>query len=312
METRRPDGAMRYTLRQMQCFAALADLLHFSRAADRMNMTQPAFSRQIIALEDALDVKLVARNSHTVKLTAAGDAFLQGCRETFDVLDKASRRATLIERGFEGSISIGYTDFAISADLPKFLYEFRRRYPNVILEPFQGSTRELLVRLEDDRLDVVFVTGPVDRDGLSAIPFTQNGLLVVLCDGHRLAAKPEITMADLAGEDFVFGIPRLWRFYLRHIERIFADAGIEPNIVERGFNSEGLFGLVAGRMGITIYPDCVRNYHRRGLVLRDVKGLTAKIPTMAVWRDADEAPALANFKDFLHEELATQRRRVSA
>lgn len=291
----------------MQCFAALADLLHFSRAAERMNMTQPAFSRQIIALEEALDVKLVARNSHNVNLTAAGEVFLTGCRDVFELLDNTSRRATLIERGFEGSISIGYTDFAISANLPTLLYEFRREYPNIILEPFQGSTRELLIGLEEERLDMVFATGPVERDGLSAVPFTQNGLLLVLNEGHPLASRANIKLADLVDEDFVFGVPRLWRFYLRHIERIFSEAGIEPNIVERGFNSEGLFGLVAGRMGITIYPDCVRNYHRRGLVLREVHDLTAKVPTMAVWRETDESPTLANFKAFLETDLASRR-----
>ncbi len=299
---------MRFNLRQMQCFAALAELLHFSRAAERVNMTQPAFSRQIIALEDALDVKLVERNSHDVKLTPAGKAFLSGCREAFDVLEKASRRATLIQRGFEGSIRVGYTDFAISSDLPNVLRGFRKRFPGVILEPFQASTRELLVQLEEDRLDVAFVTGPVQQEGLSAVPFTQSGLLVVLWEGHPLADEAEIKMADLAGEDFVFGIPKLWRSYLRHIDRVFADAGIEPNIVDHGFSSEGLFGLVAGQLGITLYPDCIRNYYRRGLLIREVSGLKAKIPTVAVWRDGDESNPLVNFQDFLHESLLGQTR----
>lgn len=295
---------MRYTLRQMQSFAALADLLHFSRAAERMNMTQPAFSRQIIALEEALDVKLVERNSHHVKLTAAGNAFLSGCRDAFDVLDRASRRATLLQRGFEGSIRIGYTDFAISSDLPMLLHGFRRQFPKVILEPFQGSTRELLAHLQEERLDVAFATGPIDQPGLTVRPFTENGLLAVLSEGHPLADRPEITLADLADEDFVFGVPRLWRFFLRHVERVFDDAGIEPHIVERGFNSEGLFGLVAGQMGITLYPDCVRNYHRRGLVLREVKGLTARIPTVATWRESGETAALSNFQTFFNETMA--------
>lgn len=303
---------MRYTLRQMQCFAALADLLHFTRAAERMNMTQPAFSRQIIALEDALDISLVERNSHNVKLTAAGEAFVSGCRDAFNVLSRASRRASLIQSGFEGSLSVGYTDFAISSDLPELLHDFRRQFPNIILEPYQASTRELLVCLEENRLHVAFVTGPIRQSGLSIIPFTENGLLVVLNDGHPLADKAEITVADLADQDFVFGVPELWRFYLRHIERVFSDAGIEPNIVERGFNSEGLFGLVAGQMGITIYPDCVRNYYRRGLILREVKDLAVQIPTMVAWSDSVNSAALTSFQGFLHQWLAKNRADVLA
>lgn len=302
---------IKHTLRQMECFVALAEQLHFGRAAAKVNMTQPAFSRQIMAIEEALDVKLVERNSHMVLLTSAGEAFLDGCRDTFAALENADRRTRLVESGYEGIVRIGYTDFAISADLPSLLHNFRRRFPRIVLEPFQGSTQELLGALEQQRLDVCFVTGPVRRQGLSSQLFTENSLLAVLWEGHAVAGRPEITMNDIADQDFIFGVPRLWRHYMRHIERVFDDALIQPNIVERAFNSEGLFGLVAGQMGITIYPDCVRNYYRRGLVLKEIKGLDAKIPTLATWRDEEGSPALANFQTFLCEHLSIGNERVT-
>ena len=298
---------MRWNLRQIQCFVALAEALHFGHAAEKMNMTQPALSRQIKSLEETLGLHLVERDSQSVSLTPAGEAFLRGSGEALTALQNAVVRARLFQGGFAGSIRIGYTDFAISAVLPEVLCAFKQAYPKIILEPFQGSTRDLLKDLRERRLDIAFVTGPVVEDGLQSVPVSTNKLLAVFYESHPLAHKPTIELRDLADEQFVFGSPKLWRHFLRHIDRIFDEAGIQPNIVETAFNSEGLFGLIAGKLGITLYPDCVLNYHRVGLVLRDVSDLDAAIPTIAVWRICDQSKSLSHFRDILSDCLASKQ-----
>ena len=296
----------RWNLRQIQCFVALAEALHFGHAAEKMNMTQPALSRQIKSLEEALGLHLVERDSQSVSLTPAGEAFLRGSGEALTALQNAVVRARLFQGGFAGSIRIGYTDFAISSVLPDVLCAFKQAYPKVMLEPFQGATLDLLSDLREQRLDIVFVTGPVVEEGLESLAVSSNRLLAVFYESHPLAHKPTLTLGDLVDEDFVFGNPRLWRYFLRHIERIFDEAGVQPNIVETAFNSEGLFGLIAGKLGITLYPDCVLNYHRVGLVLREVSDLEAAIPTLAVWRTGDPARSLQHFRGVLGDCLASQ------
>ena len=299
-----PDGsrtrATRWNLRQIQCFVALADMLHFGRAAERMHMTQPAFSRQIKHLEEGLGFRLVDRDSQKVKLTPAGEAFVQGSGEALTVLDNAVTRASLFDQGLAGTIRIGYTDFAISSALPQLLRGFKQAYPEVVLEPFQGSTRDLLTKLRERRLDIAFATGPIFEEGLASAQVTRNKLLVVLYESHPLAAKPAISLSDLAGEDFVFGNPALWQHFLRHIDRVFDQAQFQPHVAETAFNSEGLFGLVAGQFGITLYPDCVLNYHRLGLVFRPLSDLETAIPTDAVWRKDDPSQILWNFRRVLN------------
>lgn len=292
---------MRYTLRQIQCFMALSQELHFGHAASRANITQPALSRQIVALEEAVGAQLVTRGGGSVSLTAAGSAFLAGCRESLDVLAAAERRAVLISQGAEGSIRIGYTDFAISSRLPELLVAYRRAVPGVVVEPIQASTLELLERLERNQIDVAFVTGPIERAGILTAPFTSNRLIGVLYEGHPLAARRALVMTDFDGEDLVLGIERFWSNYLDHLDKVFRQFAISPRVVERGYNSEGLFGLVAAQLGITIYPDCVFNYVRRGLVLREIENLAVRVPTQIAWRDATPAPDVEGFIRFARD-----------
>ena len=289
-------GQSRWTLRQIECFAALAETLHFGRAAEKMHMTQPAFSRQIKGLEDSLGVRLVDRDSQSVSLTSAGEAFLGGSSEALTALQNAVARARLFENGFAGRIRTGYTDFAISSVLPEIFCAFKQAYPDILLEPFQAATRDLLKGLHERSLDIAFVTGPVLEEGLECRLVSSNKLLAVLYDSHPLAEKESLTLGDLAGEGFVFGNRSLWRHFLMHIDRIFDAAQIQPNVVETAYNSEGLFGLVAGRLGITLYPDCVLNYHRVGLVFRAIADLDAAIPTIAAWRSDERSKALDHFR----------------
>lgn len=293
----------RWTLRQIQCFMALASTLHFGRAAEKMHMTQPAFSRQIMSLEESLEVRLVERDSQTVCLTPAGEAFLEGSGEALTALQNAAMRAKLFDSGFAGCVRVGYTDFAISAALPHIFCAFKQAYPQIVLESAQGATRDLLVDLRERRLDIVFVTGPIVGEGLESRAVASNRLLAVLYDGHPLADKPALLLRDLVDEGFIFGSPGLWKHFLKHIERVFDAAGYQPNVVETAFNSEGLFGLIAGKLGITLYPDCVLNYHRAGLVLRRVEDLDAAIPTVATWRSDDRSKALDHFRTVLGDCL---------
>lgn len=293
------EGPKQWTLRQIQCLVVLADSLHFGRGAERMHMTQPAFSRQIKALEESLGLHLVNRSKQRVNLTPAGTTFVEGCNDALTALRNAVARARLIEGGFAGRLAIGYTDFAISGRLPEFLCTFKHRYPDLILEPAQGSTHDLLGGLRDGRLDIVFVTGPVVEEGLEAVVISHHRILAVLYGSHPLAREKALTLSDLAEEPFVFGSRKHWQHFLRHIDWIFMSAGIQPKIVETAYNSEGLFGLIAGKLGITLYPDCVRNYHRTGLVLREFDDLNAVVPTVAVWRRDDASKALCHCRDLL-------------
>lgn len=295
--------SLRITLRQMECYMALAELKHFGRGAERLNMTQPAFSRQIQALETSLAMDLVVRRSQALELTAAGEAFLDACLKAMSALDKGIERARNAHEGHEGYVRVGYIDFAISGSLAGFLGAFRKRYPGVVIEPSQGATVELLQKVRDGAVDVAFVTGPIEEPDLICQPFDAFAILVVLWENHPLAERTSLSLQELSDESFIFGVPHLWNHYLRHIERLFAQAQISLRISETAFNSEGLFGLVAAELGITLYPECARNYYRYGVTLRDLDDVDHTIPVVAVWRDRPLPPVLTRFHEALTEHM---------
>ncbi len=296
-----PPPRIHWTFRQVECFLALAETLNFSRAAERVHITQPAFSRHIIKMEESLGLRLVDRDTHAVKLTPAGEIVLRGCHEALGALDGAIDRAVLTQRGFAGLLRLGYTDFAISSFLPEVIRRFKRRCPRVKIETLAGASSDLIELLREEQLDLACVTGPIEASDLEVRPIARNRLLAVMPESHPLAQRGTIRLADLAAEHFVFGAPKFWRHYLRYIDRIFERAGFHPSIVGTAHNSEGLFGLIASGLGITLYPDCVLNYYRRGLICREIADVGDEISTVVAWRSEESSEIVANFLSFLNK-----------
>lgn len=284
-----------WSLRQVRCFVALAATLHFGRAAEKIHITQPALSRQIKALENALGFSVVQRNNQGVELTAAGEVFLKGCKEAISVLENAFTDAELLGQGFAGRLRIGYTEFAISADLPHILSRFNSEFPRVIQDSVEGDTASLLRQLQGKLIDIAFVTGPVLVTGMKIQLVANHRLIAVLYESHPLANKKSIRLAHLLEEELVLGEPNAWHYFLQHVDNVFTSNNAEPNIVQRAFSGEGLLGMVSAKRGITLYPDCIKNFYRKGIVLREIDDLDTRVPTYAVWHTENDSSLLDNF-----------------
>ena len=292
-----------WSLRQVRCFVALAETLHFGRAAEKIHITQPALSRQIKALENALGFAVVQRNNQGVELTAAGEVFLKGCKAAISVLENAFADAELLDQGFAGRLRIGYTEFAISADLPHILSRFNSKFPRVIQDSVEGDTTSLLRQLQGKLIDIAFVTGPVVTTGLKTQLVENHRLIAVLYESHPLANKRSIKLADLLEEELVLGEPSAWHYFLQHIDDVFTSNHAKPNIVHRAFSGEGVLGMVSAKRGITLYPDCIQNFYRKGLVLREIDDLDTLVPTYAVWHAEANSYLLENFLQTVNADI---------
>ena len=156
---------MRFDLRHIRYFVAVAQELHFRRAAERIGVAQPALSRAIQYLESELEVKLFLRTNRSVEITHAGQIFLDGCLSVLDSIDHVIENTRLTHQGKIGSLRIGYTDMAIAGRLPNLLNSFQRLQPNIVLQPHHDVTVAQLQKLDEGHLDVGFVTGPISRKG---------------------------------------------------------------------------------------------------------------------------------------------------
>lgn len=286
---------MRVELRQIRQFIAVAETLNFRQAAEKLAVSQPALSRGIQQLEERLGVRLLERNNRMVKITAAGTVFLKGCSQLLAELESTICKTQKINSGDIGCLTIGYTDFAITGILPSLLDNFRRQHPDIAIELAYGSTQEQLKELATRKIDMAFLTGPINNADLVHWPVQVDRFVAVLSERHRLAGRTEVDICELVDEYFVVGVMTRWRDFRRHLDALCLQAGFQPDIVQEAYNSEGIFGLVSANIGITIHLECAVNYKRAGVVMLPLTGTSAKVITEAVWLKQDTNPMVQCF-----------------
>jgi len=285
--------------RHIRYFIAVAEELHFRRAAERLGLAQPALSRAIKQLEHVVGTELFTRTNRRVELTAAGAVFLDGCRRSMSAIERSAERALQAKDGKIGHLSIGYTDFAISGILPEIIEQFRRELPGVTIDFVHMFTEPQIEALRRQTINFGFLTGPLEVAGYAHLPVQQDRLVVALPKNHPLATQDEIAVTDLAEQPFIMGMPREWRHFNAHLNNLFRRAGISPRIVQEAFNSEGIFGLVAANMGITILTESSLNYFRRGLIMRPLADNHPRVSTEAVWNPHFITPTMKLFIELL-------------
>lgn len=292
---------MRIDLRHLRAFEAVAEELHFRRAAERLNLAQPALSRTIQQLEEVIGEALLLRTNRRVELTEAGRVFLVESKAIFERMDRAVQQARKAAAGHIGQLRIGYTDFAVSGQLPPILDAFHRRYPDIKTELIYGSTQQQLDQLKAGALEFAFVTGPLLEPDLDSAEVQRDRFVAVLPQRHPLAGEAEVELADLAREPFVLGSMRRWSHYRRQLDALCIGAGFLPNVVQEVYNSEGVFGFVAANIGVTVHLESAGNFNRKGVVLRPLKGISTRVCTEAVWRKDGITPVQHKLIEFLRQ-----------
>ncbi|MFG3229053.1 LysR substrate-binding domain-containing protein [Kitasatospora sp. NPDC048194] len=188
-------------LRQLRCFVAVAEELHFGRAAEKLLLGQPAVSQQVRRLERELRVELFDRSPRHVRLTPAGERFLPAARDVLSAEDAARTLAADLaaELAAPAVLRLG-TITGLGERLDLILDTYRRQAPDVRVELHAAPVRERLARLADGRLDAGFVRGAVAEDdpGLRFIPVWQDELVIALPARHPLAAQPDLDLGELA------------------------------------------------------------------------------------------------------------------
>lgn len=282
---------MKFGLRHIRYFMAVAEELHFRRAAERLGIAQPALSRAIQYLERELQVSLFDRTNRSVRITRAGEAFLTGCRGVVNSIDHAIDNTQRAHRGQVGSLRIGYTDMAIAGPLPGLLKAFQDRQPDIVLQPHHDVTVTQVQKLDEDELDIGFVTGPISHSGYAQWPIASERFVCVLYESHPLANRTSLRLEELAQEDFVHGSSKDWQQFYSYLIPLCRRAGFVPRIVQEAFNTAGILGLVACGMGVTILSDSVRKSVMPGLVILPLEDVAEELQTVAIWKtDAIEGP----------------------
>lgn len=275
---------MRFGLRHIRYFVAVAEELHFRRASERLGVAQPALSRSIQFLEKELDVALFVRSNRNVEITPAGETFLKGCRNILNCVGHTVDDTRLVHQGRLGSVRIGYTDMAIAGTLPNLVKDFQARQPGVVLHIHHDVTTTQLVKLAEGELDIGFVTGPIEKAGFAQCLIQSERFVCVVPENHRLAQRKSVRLGELADEDFIHGLSKDWEYFYAYLMSTCRKSGFVPRIVQEAFNTAGILGLVACGMGITVLTENVRNSIGPGLVILPVDDASEELQTVAIWK----------------------------
>ncbi len=292
-------------LRQIRYFVAVAEELHFGRAARRVHVAQPALSKQVMNLERELGARLLARRGRKVELTEAGRVFLERALVILEGVAEAELAAARAGRGETGRLTVGFTGMALYGAAPRIVRAFGERHPGVDLALREMRTPAIAEALSGRRVDVGFLHPPVGEaagDELSFEGMTSEPLIVALPEEHALCALPAVSLGQLAEERFVI-VPRDEGPELH--DRIMGTcraSGLSPAVANRNAPSQTTaLGLVAAGVGVSLVWECMRDLGRSGVVYRPLAGQTPRLETALAWRSDDPSPVLAAFLALIRE-----------
>lgn len=288
-------GATMIEFRHLRYFVAVAEELHFGRAAERLHMAQPPLSQQIRQLEDLLGFQLFHRTKRSVKLTEAGQVFLEHSLQMLQELDRAVEAGRQASRGEVGKLAIGFVSSATYNVLPPILREFRDRVPQVNLTLRELTTDQQMKWLAENRLDVGFVRPPLDDSSLKTQVILQEPLVVALPEQHPLAQQETVSLRSLQSESFVLFPRRLAPGLYDTIISLCQSASFSPKVVQEAIQMQTIIGLVAAELGVAIVPVSIQNLGRTGVVYRPLTEPTPQAAIALTWNPNKLTPALQHF-----------------
>ncbi|MCP4559101.1 MAG: LysR family transcriptional regulator [Bosea sp.] len=284
-------------LRRLRCFATVAELLHFGRAAERLKIAQPALSLQIQLLEKELGVVLLERDRRRVELTPVGAILLGEVREILAREERARLIVQCARRGELGRIEIGYVgSVAYSGVLARSVTSLGRQAPDIELSIHELELEEQLDQLREGRIDVAFLRLPAGDKAkeLAVVPICEEEVMIALPIGHRLSECGGIRPAALASETFLATNLREGLGFFDTQLQICRDAGFEPRIAARARHFATMMNLVAVGRGVALVPSPVSRLALPGVVYRALQTRRTS-PVAVLHRPGDRAPALARY-----------------
>jgi len=282
-------------LRQLRVFLTVASELHFSRAARRLHVSQPALSQQIRALEKTLGAALFDRSSRATELTAAGRVLLDAAPR---VLFEAERAQSLVAQAANGAVGllvVGSVGTALASITPRILRSVRASFPDLQLEVSQQDTAAQMVALAEGRLDVGLVRAAGSTTAVVVEQLVEERLVVALPADHALADEDEVDPAALASEPFVLWPRALGMEFFDIITSYCREHGFSPRIVAEGADIETQLGLVAAGLGVSLQPSFYANLRPPGVVFAQLRGEVPMVALQVAWRRSDHSPAVAHF-----------------
>lgn len=284
-------------LRHLRYFLAVAEELNVTRAARRLNISQPPLTQQIKALERELGVALIDRSGYRIRLTDAGQLFAREAGRILEEVRRAAQMARAAASGASGRVRLGFTESAsFNGRVTESLREFRREYPGVEVSLEEHPSTELAAQLREGRIDVAFVRPPLwEGRGLLFEELEREPLVAAVPAGHPLARCARVALRELARETFIL--------YPRAVRPGLADevisgceaAGFTPRIGQYAPQLSSTINLVAASIGISIVPASMCSLQPQRVIYLTLEGEPLQARLGVAYREEERSSAVRNF-----------------
>ncbi|WP_457949797.1 LysR substrate-binding domain-containing protein [Pseudarthrobacter sp. alpha12b] len=280
-------------LRHLQAFLAVAEELHFGRAADRLHMAQPPLSQIIRKLEIHLGTSLFERSTRTVRLTSAGTALLEPARAAVEAVGNAERAARAGGRGEYGRVTVGFAGASSRDFVPALARGVRMAHPDIelVLEG-QVYTNKALSDVANRSLDIGFVRIPAKMPGVRYRAIEEEELFAVLPIDHQLADEQSLELSQLAEDPFVSFPSDTGSFVRTVTQQVCHDAGFEPRIVLAAPDSYTIHALVAAGAGVTITISSCLHIQQPGVRYLPLQGIEPRYQSALAWHQDNPSAAV--------------------
>lgn len=283
-----------YSLRELECFVAVAEELSFTRAARRLHLSQPPLSRHVQSLEARLGTRLFERSRRAVALTPAGRALLADTKAALAQLQRAAERAKRAARGETARLDVGFVSAVLSPGLISVFQRYRQENPAVQLTLHDRPPTEQLRAIAEGRLDGGFVgaTPATPSTGLVFIPWSREPLLVFLPRGHRLESAQRIKLGELSGDGFVMVSAESAPCFSQQIHELCHGAGFRPKVVQEAVRGQAVVVMVAAGAGVAILPAAMARLAGDAVVTRPLAAKGASVTYVFAHRAGEPAGPL--------------------
>ncbi|WP_291867893.1 LysR substrate-binding domain-containing protein [Maribacter sp.] len=279
-------------LRQLRYFIAVAQTLHFRKAAETLAISQSALSQQIMLLESILGVKLLDRTNRKVSLNRSGKLFLEEALRITKQVDNSITNWKLKQDGSDGVLKIAFVASAMQQFLPPILKSYDQKYPNIKLQLEELSNKDQIEALQENSIDIGFMRTNKVTSNLLLKPAFQESLTLVLPEEHPITEDNFTNMRSFSEASFILFPNENSPMYFQQILNLCADNGFSPKISHKSIHAPTIFKLVENGMGISIIPNSLRDNFNYKVRYIELKNIAQKTTLYAAWNKENDNPVL--------------------
>lgn len=288
-------------LRHLRCFLAVAEELHFARAAEKLHIEQSPLSRAIKELEEELGAQLFVRTTRSTRLTRAGRLFLEHVPRVFTAVQQARDSVTAAANGYHDQLRVALSDGITPALFSAFLAQCRQEDPEVEIRLSQVPLSQQIKGLHDDLYDVGFAQSDEVGDAISAIPVWSDPLMVAVPARHPLLTYKRIPLDEMLRYPLAIADPQVCEGYTRQVDRIFRHANREPLIAERVSSPELMMTLVSAGFAIGLAgASQISSSREPGVVARPLAHCSPVLTTYLLRLEGEPSETLNRFIERVH------------